>query len=295
MQKNIDRINEIAKRLPNKETSITIAERAFYLEQEYGDNIDTLFAYGSLVFGKPRKKSIPDFLVIIKDIVVFHKMNEDFYASGLTIPSNSDEQIKLNELWPNFYNLESPYGEMKAGVMSKEYYLNAIYKDNMFIQGRIQKPLGILWSSRETEEALLFARRKGALHALNLLPVSFSFREFAEKLSSLSYLSEIRPENINRKIKDIVETGYSQFESIYKPILNEVDYIKYIGEEYKDTRSHEEKEKARNETLDFQKKQKWAWKSIKRIFQNAINYKHPLNYIVDKIKGEINKTLIDKE
>ncbi len=281
----------IEAKLPNKETASIISGRAVFLFRNYGDNIIALFAYGSLVYGKPREGSIPDFLVIIKDIIQFHNQNEEFYRNGLTIPSTPEEQIKLNEIWPNFYQFSSEEGAMKVGIMSHDYFLNAATGDNMYVQGRIQKPLGIILSNDEINDAILTARKKGTSFALNIVKREFTFHDFAYALSSLSYLAEIRPEKKSLKINDIVTTGYSEFTKIYIPILREIPFIKQEGEDlFYDNRNDDKREEERRKTLDYLNKQKWSKSSINRIFRNAMNYKHPISYILAKIKGEFEKS-----
>jgi hypothetical protein len=281
---------DIEAALPNKATASIISGRATYLFNKYGDNIIALFAYGSLVYGKPREGSIPDFLVIIRDIIQFHNQNEEFYKNGLTIPSTPEEQIKLNEIWPNFYQFNTDEGAMKVGIMSHDYFLNAATGDNMYVQGRIQKPLGIILSNDEINDAILTARKKGTNYALNIVKSEFTFHDFAYALASLSYLAEIRPEKKSLKINDIVTTGYEEFVKIYIPILNEIPFIQKKGEDsYLDKRADDEREEEKRKTLEYLNRQKWSKSSINRIFRNAMNYKHPISYILAKIKGEFEK------
>ncbi len=266
----------------------TSAEAELLL-RKYEDNLAGLIMYGSIAYGRPRRGSIPDFWVIVKDLKRFHASNASFYRTGLNKPSTVAEQIRLNRSGPNFYACEEDGLKMKLAVIGLEKFLSMCRASSFTVKGRMQKPLRMFRSCPAIEEAITHARQDAARHGVNLVPREFDIHQFLHAAASLSYRAELRPENIDTKVREILDAGGDEMGRIYLPLLEELPYLRRTDGKFLDTRSPSERKRARRETLRYLGQCKWSREGIEFIVRNYRSYRTPLRYMWDKVIGEFLK------
>jgi len=272
------------------EISPLVRSAAAYLEDRYGPHIAALLAYGSRVAGQPRAGSACDFWLITRDPVAFHRDNSDFYRTGLNIPSTAEEQIALNKSGPLFYSLRGPSCEIKLAVVGEAEFVELCRSDWWTVKGRMQKPIVAIRQSPAVESAVLGARREGLAAALNLVPRRFTLEQLLYEIVRLSYRAEIRPERKRAKVRSIVESAGERLREIYLPLLAELPYVvQRDGGYFEDTRSDEERARARRATLAALRRSKWSGPSLRFIWRNFCSHGWPIRYILLKVAGEAAK------
>jgi len=257
--------------------------------EKYGDCIAGLIKYGSLVFGEPRRGSVHDFWVIVRDPGEFHFRNAAFYRTHLQRPSTPQEQIDLNRGGPNFYSLQERGVRMKLAVIGERDFVRLCRAPTMVVKGRMQKPVRVIRSTDAIERAIRDAREDGMKDAVNLLPRRFALEDFLPVLASLSYRAEIRPERKQAKIRSIIGAGRQEFERIYRPLLAACPCLHRERRWYVDVRDREERERGRGRTLARIRRCKWSPGQFRYIYRNYRSYRTPLRYIWEKIWGEVEK------
>lgn len=115
---------------------------------------------------------------------------------------------------------------IKYGVISNKNLQSDLRNwDNLYIAGRLHKPVNVVHHYFEDNPELLLAMRRNLLSAiytaLLLLPETFSEMQLYRQVATLSYLGDFRMtfgEDKN-KVRNIVEPNYDQFCDLFHPIL----------------------------------------------------------------------------
>ena len=262
-----------------------------FLLAKYGDNVAGLIGYGSMVYGRTRKRSVYDCWIIVKDLRAFHERNQDLYGRVLNKPSSVEEQIRLNQRWINFYAVTENGIDMKWAVVSEEDFVRFCHDKWMFVKGRMQKPLKVFRSTPAIDAAILAVRREATRQAVDLLGSSFTFDEFLRTAISLSYRADIRPEPMEAKVSSIIEAAGEVLPGIYKPLLQELVFVEEHEGLYQDTRPQAEQDKARRRTRWYLWKARFHLGYRKVLWRNYRTYKHPLRYVFYKVSDAMAKRL----
>lgn len=267
----------------------TVEEAAQRLLARFGPHVAALMAYGSRVCGQARTGSEYDFWLIVRDAEAFHRANAEFYRTQLNIPSTPEKQIALNRAGPLFYSIRDGECRMKVAVLDEENLARLCRSEWWTVKGRMQKPMRVIRMTPGVEEAIRAARQEGLECALNLAPERFTLGQFLTELVSLSYRAEVRPEHKTAKIRSIVETGRAELARIYEPLLAASPNVKRDGEFYVDTRSADERRRARKGTLRSLRRSKWSGQSLRFVWRNYRSHRTPIRYILMKVYGEVEK------
>ena len=267
----------------------TINDVAQRVLDRFGPHVAALLAYGSRVFGQARIGSAFDFWVIVRDGQAFHRANAEFYRTRLHEPSTPERQIALNRSGPLFYTYTDGGVEIKIAVIEERVFVRLCRYPWYTVKGRMQKPMLVMRSSPAVDAALLGARREGLLHGLSLAPPDFTMDELLYQICSLSYRAEIRPERKGAKIRSILRAGGAQLDAMYRPLLAELPFVQSRGDRFIDTRTPEERERARAATLRLLRRSKWSRRSRRFILRNYNSHPNPIKYILMKIVGEVQK------
>ncbi len=262
---------------------------AHCLLERFSTHVVALMAYGSRVYGRPRRGSAHDFWLIVDDPAAFHQGNAAFYRTHLNIPSTPDEQIRRNLDGPNFYSLSESGMEIKFGVLGEESFCRLCRDAWWTVKGRMQKPLRFIKSSPGVKQAVRAARQEGLHHALNMAPRDFGFNELMRELVALSYRAELRPEHMKAKVQSILDSGGEALDRIYRPMLDAQPNVEKRGETYVDLRDDETRRYARRATLQSLRRSKWSRRSFRYIIRNFRSHRAPIRYILKKGCGEIEK------
>ena len=268
-----------------------IQQAADYLLTRYGNNVAGLMLYGSLAFGKARQGSIPDFWVIVDDLPAFHQCNAEYYQRRLRRKGTVTEQLALNRTGPQFYRFRTDDIEMKVGVLDVDGLERQCRGRDLFVKGRMQKPLRLLRSCGRIESALQTAHRDGLRMGLNLVESVFTLNDVLFQTMSLSYRTEIRPERMAAKVRSIITTGLEPLREIYEPLLAEVDFVVWEEDRWRDTRSEAEQMQTKKQTLAELRRMKWSRRTLTSIWRNYSSYEGSIAYILRKAKGELEKLL----
>jgi len=263
-----------------------VAAAAEYLLERFGRHIVALMAYGSRVFGRPRRDSAYDFWVVVDDIEAFHRDNADFYRTELNVPSTPDEQIALNRAGPNFYAIEQDGFSIKAAVIGLAEFCDLCRGAWWTVKGRMQKPTRVFRSCPQVEDAVGDARAEGLECALSLVPREFTLGQFLRELCGLSYRAEIRPEHKAAKIQSILDAAAAELEEVYAPLLDAHPAIERRGDLYADTRDEETRTRLRKAVLKSLRRSKWSKRSFKYLWRNFRTHRAPLRYLWRKAAGE---------
>lgn len=270
----------------------TIQEVAQRVMDRFGPHVAALLAYGSRVFGQARIGSAFDFWVIVRDGEAFHRANAEFYRTHLHQPSTPERQIALNRSGPLFYTYKDGGVEIKIAVIEERIFVRLCRYPWYTVKGRMQKPMLVLRSSPAVDAALLGARREGLRHGLSLVRPEFTMDDLLYQICSLSYRAEIRPERKGAKIRSILKAGGAQLEAMYRPLLAELPFVEARGDRFVDTRTADERKRARKATLRLLRRSKWSRRSRRFIMRNYNSHPHPINYILMKIVGEVQKPFV---
>ena len=269
----------------------SVGSAAEHLKKRYGAHVAALLAYGSRVCGQPRTGSAYDFWLIVKDPSAFHHDNAEFYRTELNINSSPEKQIALNRTGPLFYSLKEDDLAIKIAVLGEADFVRLCRDEWWTVKGRMQKPLLRICSTPAVDDAVLAARREGLTCGLNLVAEEFTMEQLLYQIVGLSYRAEIRPEAKGAKIRSIMSVGRAQLEAIYRPLLDELDYVEQKGEVFVDRRSKEDRCRARAETLRALRRSKWCRRSRRYIWRNFRSHGSPIRYITMKIIGELEKAV----
>ena len=255
----------------------------------YGAHAAALLAYGSRVFGQPRKGSAYDFWLIVKDVEAFHYSNAEFYRTQLNVKSTPAEQIALNRTGPLFYSLVEEGITIKLAVLGEADFARLCRDGWWTVKGRMQKPMFVIRSTAAVDAAILAARREGVACGVNLVPRRFDIDVLVHEIVSLSYRAEIRPELKGAKIRSIVSAAGAELEAIYRSLVAELPYVAVREGGYEDLRTDVERARARAGTLGALRRSKWSELSLRYLQRNSRSHASPIRYVVMKVVGEFEK------
>ncbi|RYG69323.1 hypothetical protein EON64_03020 [archaeon] len=209
-------------------------------------SVEFAFSYGSGAVqqgGYQYKKSaseLPmlDIIMVVEDSEEWHRENmlrNPSHYSPL-VPMNYfqvawvQEKVPAN-FWFNAY-VPIPTGPqagrlLKYGVISKKHALkDLLHWNNLYLAGRLHKPVHILKSSADFDSALQTNREHVMRTALLLLPDKFTEIDLYIAVASLSYVGDPRMilgEN-PRKVVNLVAPIVPTYRHLYTPTLE------YIGQ-----------------------------------------------------------------
>lgn len=271
--------------------SAMVAAAAERVTARYGAHVAALLAYGSRVFGLARAGSAYDFWLIVKDLEAFHEANAEFYRTQLNVKSTPAEQVALNRTGPLFYSLLEDGMSIKLAVLREADFARLCHCAWWTVKGRMQKPLLALRTTPVVDAAILAARREAAACGVNLAGRMFGMEQLLYQVVSLSYRAETRPEAKSAKIRSIINSGRTELEAIYRPLLAELPYVSERGEGFEDLRKDIERTRARRGTLHALNRSKWSAQSWRYIWRNYKSHSSPLRYLGMKVVGEFEKAL----
>lgn len=205
-----------------------------------GGNLSLAFAYGSGVFAQKGHSNptanMLDFIFAVQDPVKWHSenlnLNRRHYSSVMQkLGAERISFIQENYGANIFYNtLISCEGRLiKYGVIcNKKLESDLLNWDNLYVAGRLHKPVNIIQHRFESNPKLMLAMRSNYHSALYtsflLLPEVFSELQLYQTLAGLSYLGDFRMKigEDKNKVANIVEPNYSRFQDLYHPILESI-------------------------------------------------------------------------
>jgi len=265
---------------------------AQYLLERFDEHLVGLIQYGSTVFGQPRRGSVRDFWVIVRDAAAFHHsraMRAIHRANG---HESVAAQIRWNRTGPNFYAIENHDLHAKIAVIGLDTFIRLCRSNTYLVKGRMQKPLHVLRTCPEIDAAIRDARSEAAAEALDLVPRRFTLDQYLYCVLSLSYRAEIRPEMKKHKINSILAAGRRQVEEIYRPMLDvQPTVVKLDDGRYLDRRHPIARRRARRAVKRRLLRIKYSRRSLYTIWKNYSTHVKPIRYICLKILGEVEKLL----
>lgn len=196
------------------------------------ESIAAVIAYGSRVHGKPTSDSHYDCWLVVRDYKEFYSSNmkdrRNLFATLFNPFDEARAHTFLNRINPNFYQERLDGVKVKYGVVSVDDFLRLCKPDaRMYVKGRMQKPVRVIYCERGVrgliDFAVRMARKDAVRKAAALLDDGFSLDELIKKVIGMSYMADIRPENPN-KIDDIFETGADELREVYSKMLLEAPY-----------------------------------------------------------------------
>lgn len=204
------------------------------------DNISLAFAYGSAAF--PQKghsdpsSNMLDFVFVVRNPREWHAenllLNPAHYSSAMRY-LGADKIVKFQDNYGAsvFYNtlIKCEDRMIKYGVISlKNLESDLLNWDNLYIAGRLHKPVHIVRHNFEHNPNLMLAMRTNLHSALYtsflMLPEVFSEKELYLMVAGLSYSGDFRMifgEDKN-KVSNIVEKNFEKFQDLYHPILESI-------------------------------------------------------------------------
>lgn len=213
--------------------------------------VEFALAYGSGVveqdgYDYQKKDNFPmlDIILVVNDSEQWHAVNmlrnPSHYTSliPLTAPlvARFQEGISAN-FWFNAYipmnSPKFPGRLMKYGIISKEHLLQDLNNwSQLYIAGRLHKPVHILKKNEEIEKALAQNYEHAIRTSLLLLPGQFNEFDLYTSVASLSYIGDPRMfigEN-PKKIVNLVTPIVHHYKKLYQPAFNklatEADVVK---------------------------------------------------------------------
>lgn len=214
--------------------------------------VEFAFSYGSGAVqqgGYQYKKNaaeLPmlDIILVVEDSEAWHKenmlQNPGHYSSLLPMSFSQVAWVQENvpaQFWFNAY-VAIPSGPqagrlLKYGVISKKHALKDLLQwSNLYLAGRLHKPVHILKNNAVFEAALQTNREHAVRTALLLLPDKFTEIDLYMAVASLSYVGDPRMilgEN-PRKVVNLVSPIVPTYRQLYTPTLE------YIGQQAQVTR-----------------------------------------------------------
>lgn len=218
---------------------LTEAESNEILAQFPG--VEFAFAYGSGVveqggYDYSQLKSLPmlDLIFVVDNPETWHTLNlqrnPTHYSSMLSLSASNialfQEQLKAH-FWFNAYipcNLTSfPTRLMKYGIISKKQALADLTRwNNLYLAGRLHKPVHVLKSHPELEQAIGLNHEQAIRTSLLLLPDRFNEVDLFLTVASLSYVGDPRMflgEN-PKKVVNLVTPMVSHYRQLYSSAVS---------------------------------------------------------------------------
>ncbi|XP_039260587.2 phosphatidate cytidylyltransferase, mitochondrial-like [Styela clava] len=205
-----------------------------------GGNMSLAFAYGSGVFAQKGHKNptanMLDFIFAVQDPLKWHSENLSLNQNHYSLLMQKLGAERIAQLQENyganiFYNtLIICEGRIiKYGIISNEKLESDLLNwDNLYVAGRLHKPVNIIRHRFENNPKLMLAMRRNyhsALYASFLmLPEVFSEWQLYHTIAGLSYLGDFRMKfgEDKNKVSNIVEPNYTRFQDLYHPILESI-------------------------------------------------------------------------
>eukprot|EP00879_Flechtneria_rotunda_P009206 GHRR01009639.1.p1 GENE.GHRR01009639.1~~GHRR01009639.1.p1 ORF type:complete len:335 (+),score=134.93 GHRR01009639.1:217-1221(+) len=180
---------------------------------EYG------FAYGSGAFKQPglyehnaaagsASGPMLDFIFVVDDPQAWHEQN-----------------LQGNRHHYSFLKWFGPRTVIKYGVVGmKAFQQDLCHWSQLYLAGRLQKPVAVLTPNPEAEAARQQNLQAALTTALLLSPKTTSLKGLFKRITSLSYLGDVRMglAEDNRKVERIVAGSYDHFKQLYLPLLKEL-------------------------------------------------------------------------
>ena len=265
---------------------------AQYLIEDFDEHLVGLIQYGSTVFGQPRRGSVPDFWVIVRDAATFHHSRAMRAVHRANGHESVAAQIRWNRTGPNFYAVENHDLHAKIAVIGLDTFIRLCRSETYLVKGRMQKPLHVLRTCPEIDAAIRDARFEAAAEALGLVPRRFTLGRYLYCVLSLSYRAEIRPEMKRQKINSILAAGRRQVEEIYRPMLEALPRVIRLDDgRYLDRRHPAARRRLRRAVKRRLLRIKYSRRSLYTIWKNYATHARPIRYICLKIRGEVEKFL----
>eukprot|EP00879_Flechtneria_rotunda_P033629 GHRR01037264.1.p1 GENE.GHRR01037264.1~~GHRR01037264.1.p1 ORF type:complete len:277 (+),score=115.26 GHRR01037264.1:555-1385(+) len=114
---------------------------------------------------------------------------------------------------------------IKYGVVGmKAFQQDLCHWSQLYLAGRLQKPVAVLTPNPEAEAARQQNLQAALTTALLLSPKTTSLKGLFKRITSLSYLGDVRMglAEDNRKVERIVAGSYDHFKQLYLPLLKEL-------------------------------------------------------------------------
>lgn len=205
--------------------------------------VEFAFAYGSGVmeqggYDYSQLKSLPmlDLIFVVNDTEQWHteniQRNPSHYTSMIALePGNIklfQERLKAH-FWFNAYvpcNISTfPNRLMKYGIINKTQALTDLQRwSNLYLAGRLHKPVHVLKGNEELEEAMGFNHEQAIRTSLLLLPERFNEVDLYLTVASLSYVGDPRMflgEN-PKKVVNLVTPMVNHYRSLYAPAIQQL-------------------------------------------------------------------------
>jgi len=120
--------------------------------------------------------------------------------------------------------------QIKYGVISMKHLKSDLLRwDTLFCAGRLHKPVVVINTDPTIDEFILRNRKAALTCALLMLPPVFTEEELFYTLAGLSYSGDPRfligAEN-SSKVENIVNANLEGFRAIYRPLIDDVDFIR---------------------------------------------------------------------
>lgn len=199
--------------------------------------VSLVFGYGSKVIkqaGAVSRNDLVDVIVAVDDPYRWHEenleRNNHHYSLVRLLPTAAKKVTWLQEEfgakvyfnpYVNINNLAMKYGVIKTDHLIQDL----TYWDELYIAGRLHKPVEFLINTCDKNEtlrkALRFNKESALRAALLQLPENFDRIRLYETITGLSYHGDVRmafAEDKN-KVRNIAEAQCERFDQLYLPIL----------------------------------------------------------------------------
>merc|ERR1711973_108861 len=214
------------------------------------------FGYGSSVFpqkGNDGKDRQIDMILICDSLEDFHSanllQNKEDYA-----PFMRNKKVESLVDWNNraaglFFNafVQTEFGELKYGVVSTENAIKDLRNwDHLYLSGRLHKPVKFVspkikdgqfdLSESLPGEELGKSINENLISALRLSTLmqikngeKTNIDTVIKTICSLSYLGDIRTKGFEdtKKVDKIFEGSYNNLQHLYRPVLNQCDWLEF--------------------------------------------------------------------
>lgn len=207
--------------------------------------VEFAFTYGSGAVeqggysykGKASDLPMIDFIFVVKDSEEWHRDNMELNPSHYSslLPMNSKMVAYVQDKIPAhcWFNAYVPIAHgpqagrmMKYGVISKKQVMRDLTTWNtLYIAGRLHKPVNIIQSNADIEDALAGNRNQALRTALLMLPETFTETELYMAIASLSYIGDPRmffgenPKKVRSAIQLSVACFFLSFSVLALPLL----------------------------------------------------------------------------
>lgn len=198
--------------------------------------VSLMFGYGSNVIKQDTRKEsdLVDLILVVDDPLKWHQenyiRNNQHYSFLRYLPNNIRHITEIQQEYGAkiYFNTYVRLGNLfvKYGVIRTEHLINDLRTwSELYVAGRLHKPVEFIDNSYEKDEALRSAMRfnkESALRAALLqLPETFDLKKLYIKITGLSYHGDPRMifgEDIS-KIENIVSSQFDRFDQLYLPML----------------------------------------------------------------------------